>query len=271
MPFPLVAIIPVLVAWGTRAAATYGLARMWSDEPMEELKRVVFGYVVEYAARYAGLNLDPDDPISDASFSSAVSERLGFTVRTLKDRASLEEDVEGYALMLIEQRSGYHLSSLRNVDMLKADMVRIALQILSEKTGIPFAVTTGELTPEAIKEQVLAWGKAQLLTSFGEEASTIAGEIIAAGGLEAVAADLNSRLSQAGSIEAITARQLAFKVAERMATGAVVQFGKVASGLDKKNRRKELNRAYQAKFKRIHGNRQKYVPLGPENANDWDN
>jgi hypothetical protein len=261
MPFPLLALVPPLIAWGTRAVAAYGLARLFSEEPVQELKRLIYSHVVEYAAHYAGLNLDPDDPISDASFSAAVSERVGFQIRTLKDRAMIEEDLEGFALQLIEQRSGYHLSSLRDVEALKGDVKRIGLQYVSAQVGIPLTGLEGDITPDVIKGQLLAWGKAQLLAHIGEESGVLVEEIVTAGGLEAVAQSLNSRLAAMGSREVVTARQFALKMAGNMATKAVEEYGKVAIVLDKKSRRRELNRSYQAKFRRNHGNRQKYVPL----------
>lgn len=261
MPLPLALLIPPLIAWGTRAAATYGLARLFSDEPVQELKRMLLAHIVDYAAQYAGLHLDPDDPISDASFSAAISERVGFPIRTLRDKASIEEDIEHAALALIEQRSGYHLTSLRDVDALKADVKRIGLQYLSDQVGIPLTGMDGDLTPAVIKQQLLDWAKAQLMTSIGEEAGLAVAELIQAGGLEAVAGDMNSKLAELGSLQAVTARQFALKVAEKMASKAVTDFGKTAMGLDKKNRRKAQNREAARRFRAKHGIRLLYVRL----------
>ena len=47
-----------------------------------------------------------------------------------------------------------------------------------------------------------------------------------------------------------------------MASSAVADFGRAAGGMDKKNRKRALGRAAQAKFRAAHGNRQQYIPLG---------
>ena len=240
-----------------------GVASLIDTVLTYNVKKEMFAVVVEYAAKGAGLNLDPEDPFSDASLSGAVSERIGFTVRTLKDKESIKQDLEAYALLLIEQRTGYRLSSLSNVDALKADIERVGMQKLSESVGIPLALPEGgELNAEEVKKQILAWAKPQLMDKLNAEACFNTAEIVNAAGLEAVASDLNSQLSEIGSKQTVTARQIALKVSEKIAVGAVVEFGKVAVSLDRKSRKRERGRASQARFRAAHGARQMYVPLG---------
>lgn len=263
MPFPLLGLVPSLIAWGTRAAATYGLARLFSEEPVEELKNLIVGWIVEYAASRAGLYLDSDDPFSDASLSGAMSQKTGITIRSLKDRAMIEEDVDAYAAAIVSDRSGYTVRSVRNIVTLKEDLTNIGAAMVSDRLGIPLGVVQGETwDSEVIKGRVLEWAKAELMTRLGEDVEIGVQQIMEAGSLEAVANDLNASLSAVGSAENVTARQIAAKLAGVMATNAVVNFGKTARAMSKLDRRRELNRAAQQKFRAAHGNRQQYIPLG---------
>lgn len=261
MPFPLLALVPALVAWGSRALAVYGLSRLFSEQSVSELYDMLIGWVVAEVANRAGLQLDPDQPFSDASMAGAVGQRLGFPVRSLKDPVMIREDLDVYAAGLVSQKSGYQISSVTNIAALRSDLERIGAAIITDRTGIPLG-SAGAFDPAGVREQVLLWAKAELLANMGDELGFSVQEIISAGGIEAVASDLNSRLNNIGSIEAVTSRQLAVKIAEKMASSAVADFGRVAGGMDKKNRKRALGRAAQAKFRAAHGNRQIYVPLG---------
>lgn len=261
MPFPLLAIVPPLIAWGTRAVATYGLARLFSEEPVQELKRIVLGYVVEYAARYAGLELDADDPISDASFSHAVSLRVGFPIRSLRDRDMIVEDLDNFAAAMISEKSGFVVRSVKDVEVLKQDLQRVALAVVTERVGIPLGLSgeSGfELNPEEIKAQILAWAKAQLLAEIKASVRIDAIEMASWADIEAVVKIINDR----AELGQVSAHGVALKIADQLAVAAVGEYQKVVVGMTKKQRRRELNRWYQAKFRRNHGNRQKYIPIG---------
>lgn len=265
MPFPLLALAPALVAWAGRSLAVYGLAKLASDEPVQELKRVVLGFVIESAARYAGLELNEDDPLSDASFSNAVSLRVGFPIRSLRDKEMIREDLDNFAAGLISERSGYLVRSVSSVDLLKEDLLQIAGAEMSARLGLPVGVMPGAgqaFDAVAVREQILMWAKAELMTQISGEIMISVEEIIGAGDLEGAAMQMNTDLLDAGSIENVTARQMAVRIASRLATAAVTDYNKLALSGSKKTRRRELLRAAQAKFRRAHGNRQQYIPLG---------
>lgn len=265
MPFPLLALVPPLIAWGTRAAAVYGLGRLFSEEPVQELKNLILGFVVEQAATRAGLRLDPDDPFSDASMATAVGERVGVPIRSLKDRAMIREDLDGFAASLISEKSGFRVSSVQNVAVLKADLQRIGCALIAERVGLPVGVLPGdgeELDGALVKERILTWAKAELSVRMTEEAGARLAEIQGLADVEGLADELNGKLAALGSDKLVTARRLAVDLAGRMATDAVADFGKLAVVMTKRSRKQELNRAAQAKFRAAHGNREKYVPLG---------
>lgn len=265
MPLPLGAFIPPLIAWGSRALATYGLARLFSDEPVQELRDMLVGWVLEQAATRAGLQLNPDDPFSDASLAGALSQKTGVTIRSLKDRAMIEEDIDAHAAALVSQRSGYVVRSVRNVEMLKADLQRVACALISEKLGLPAGVMPGdgeELDPVAVKERLLAWAKAELYSNINEQVGVSLQEIAAMGDVEALAVELSGQLRAMGSDEEITARRLAVQISSMMATRAVTEYQQAAQNMSKRSRRQLQLRDAQAKFRARHGNRQVYVPLG---------
>lgn len=265
MPFPLLALVPPLIAWGTRSVAVYGLARLFSEEPVQELKNMLFGYIVKYALRYAGLQLDPNDPISDASLSNAVSERLGFNIRTLKDKQVIKEDLENYAALMISQKAGFTIHSVTDINILRADLQRVACAVLSEKLNLPVGIIPGdgeELNVALVRERLLAWAKAELTANLSETVGLSLDEIGAMGDVEGLAEELNGRLADLGSDKLITARRIAVQVASKLATGAISDYQRVAVGMTKRQRRQEQVRQAQAKFRRAHGNRVQYIPLG---------
>lgn len=260
MPLPL-ALVPSIVAWGTRSAAVYGLARLLSDEPIQDLENMLKAWVVEQAAYYAGIELDPETPWSDASLAGGVGQKIGIPLRSLRDRQMITEDLDAYLVAMIEQKSGYRITTVLDRDLLRKDIERIALAVMSEKLGLPVGLVGEEIDPEAIKANLLAWAKAELLANMGEEIGMAVAEIVEAGALDAVASDMNSKLKNIGAVDMVSAQRLAVLVANKLAAGAVADYGKTAAGMNKKNRRREQNRQAQAKFRRLHGNRQKYVPL----------
>lgn len=265
MPFFLAPLVPGLIAWGGRALATYGLARLFSDNSIQELEDLLMGWVVRWVAEKSGLVLDPADPLSDASLAGAVGGRVGFPIRSLKNLDMIREDLDSFAVGLISAKSGYQVRSIQNVATLKEDFLQIGTAELSARLGLPAGVMPGPgavFDPVEIRAQLLTWAKAELMTQVNENVGIGVADVLAAADLEGTAAELNSRLVSLGSVENVTARQLAVRIANEMATAAVVDYQRVALGASKRSRRQESLRAAQAKFRARHGNRQVYVPLG---------
>lgn len=161
------------------------------------IDQIIYEWIVSEAAERAGLNLSPDDPLSDASLSRALSERSGITirslvdkegikvdlmegaakvvrdrtgipVRTFADKAMILEDLEAYALDQLEQRTAIRLSSLRDVEALRGDFLRIAGGVITGQTGIPLTDIT---SPDQIKLDLLDWAKDQAMLEMGESVS----------------------------------------------------------------------------------------------------
>lgn len=230
-----------------------------------DLKQEAFRAIVEETAQRTGLQLDPADPFSDASLSGAVGQRIGVPLRSLKNAETIKEDLEAYALQVISQRSGYELHSVTDVAILRADFQRIACAMLTEKLQLPVGVFPdgdGEIDPAAVRENLLAWAKAELANRVEWEVGYSLDEIKQIGDIETLAAELNGRLAAVGSDQVVTARQIALHVSNKMAVQSIADYGRVSQDIAKATRRQLQLRAAQARFRAKNGNRQKYVPLG---------
>ena len=195
MPVPFIAGVATLLS---TFAASYGLTRLSQDMRETGLLGPLNGLIADEVLERTGLVLDRDHPLSDPSFSKALSEKVGFTIRTLKDKESIKldfldgaaqvvrektgipvrsfydkemivEDLEGYALDQIEKRTNIRLSSLRDVEALRGDFVRIAGGVLVGQTGIPLTDITN---PDQIKLDVMDWAKDQAMIEIGESVNT---------------------------------------------------------------------------------------------------
>lgn len=230
-----------------------------------DLKGEAFAAIVEEVATRTGLALDPQDPFSDASLAGALSQRMGVTIRSVKDREMIVEDIEDFAVGRVSEKLGFQITTLRDPVRMRQDFENAALLMISEKTGIPFAVPTdgGALSVADIKSQVEDWARAKIATEMAGSATAALGALSAEGvDFESVAAEMNGKLEALGSLERVTEKGLALKIAESLVQQSAAQFQATAMGVSKKSRRTLQVREAQRKFRARHGNRQQYVPLG---------
>ena len=222
-------------------------------------------WVVVEAAERAGLQLDPDNPFSDASFCNALYQKTGVQFRTLLDRASVEQDLESYAIAQIQMRTGFQMTvtSFRDVEGLKLDLVNIGLYTVQQRTGIPVAQVSG--TPgewgQQIKDQLLTYAEAELRQKLAGDAQNIAAKMGELVDLDALAGQINQRLSDIGSTQDIDVRGLALSIAQQVSAGAVNRFQVQAAKMNKQDRRAVQNREAQRRFREKWGDRRQYVPL----------
>lgn len=228
-----------------------------------ELWATIKAWIVAEAARLAGLQLDPDNPLSDASLAGAVTQKTGIPLRSLRDRDTVMEDIDDYVAARASEKLGFQISTFRDPAAARADFEAAALQVISLKTGIPFAPGPEGFTVEGIKSQVLDWARPQLAIELSGNAG-MALQVLGGEGVdfEALAAEMNGKLQAIGSGETITAGRIAVHVAESMVKTSAQALQVTAAGLSKKSRRALQVRAAQQKFRAAHGNRQQYVPLG---------
>lgn len=240
-----------------------GIASLVDTILTYDVKQQAFALVVEFAAKGAGLQLDPNDPFSDASMSAAVSQKTGIPLRSLKDQTIIMQDLDDYAAARASEKLGFQISTFRDPARARADFEAAALQVIALKTGIPFAPGPEGFTVDGIKSQVLDWARPQLAIELSGNAGlalqTLAGEGV---DFEALAAEMNGKLKAIGSGETVTAGRIAVHVAESIVKTSAQALQVTAAGLSKKSRRALQVRAAQQKFRAAHGNRQRYVPLG---------
>lgn len=265
MPLPLVPLASALAVplMGLLKWASFAAIVNWLTD--NGVVRAVEQWIVSAALERSGLRLAEEDPLSDASLSAAVSEKFGVPIRSLKDQQMIKEDLDYWTAGQVSERSGYLVRSVSNVDILKEDLERVAAAVLSDRLNIPagvIAADDGVFDPVAIKERLLAWAKAELMTSIEAEIGVSLEEIMAIPDIESAAGEINGRLALLKSDQFVTARRLAFNVANTLAMNAVTEYQQVATRMTKRQRRQEQLRQAQAKFRRRHGNRQVYVPLG---------
>lgn len=266
MPVPL--LVPLASVVGGRLAtwlAWLGVGSIINYVQELGVTEAIYGWIADAAGHYAGLSLDRNDPLSDASLAGAVSQKLGVNIRSLKDQAKIREDLDIWAAALVSERSGYLVTSVSDVAVLRVDLQRVAAAVLTEKLNLPVGVFPddgGEINPVVVRERLLAWAKAELLSGVAQEVGISVDEIYQMGDIEAVAAEMNSRLSGMASDFEVPGRKMAMLIANNMASKAITDYQRVAVGGSKKARRREQIRQAQAKFRSVHGNRQQYVPLG---------
>lgn len=261
MALPLL-LIPAVKLWASRALMGAGLAWLTTESGLLTLWEDIKKAIVKEALERGGLELNPDDPFSDASLSNALSLRTGVTIRTLKDKDSIREDIETYALDLMQQKTGYTITTLRDVERMKYDFMVIGLAIVQQKTGIPLTPPAyGEPWADVIKANVEDWARAKVQTEMAAQVGTALAAIEAHGDLEGIVGRMNTRLADIGSIQTLNVRQLAMEVAEGLASSAVDRFQLAASGVKTRSRRSEQLRAAQRRFRERWGNRSTYNPV----------
>lgn len=240
------------------------MARILRKRRVKELKAMLIGWIVEEAAGRAGLQLDPNDPFSDASMAGAVGARVGIPLRSLRDQAMVIEDIDAFLAARVSEKSGYTVRSVRDVEKLKEDLRRIGAALVTERIGLPVGIIpeNGDWEGDVIKARILEWAKAEVLNQASLRVGSEIASIQALGDFEALAGEINGRLSEIGSLQQVDARNIALGIANKLASEAVAGYQKTVKVLTKRARRQELNRAAQAKFRARHGNRQQYVPLG---------
>lgn len=266
MAGPLILLVPLaevlgaslvgLLKWATVAA----IINYLTDNGVV---RAIYQWIAQAALHHAGLELDENDPLSDASLAGAVSKRTGVTLRSLKDKETIMEDLDTFTCDMIMQRAGYRIASVRNVDTLKADLLRIAAAEMTARLGLPVGVLPedGTFKPEEVKERLIVWAKAEVLNRVGQEIGVKAEELFGLYDFEGLAAEINERLREVDSDFSVTGRKLAISMANKLASKAVTDYQAVALDGTKRGRRKEQIRAAQRRFREKWGNRRQYMPV----------
>lgn len=126
--------------------------------------QIINKWIVSEVEARAGLHLDVNEPLSDQSLSRALSERVGFTISTIKDRQRIKDDLLAGAAQIATQKSGFAIRSLVDKDMLIQDLSAGAAQILERRTGLKL---TDLRDPVTIKNDLLSYGAGRIAAEAG--------------------------------------------------------------------------------------------------------
>ncbi len=200
---------------------------------------------------WTGIRVRPEALATSFGWSEGISAKLGVPLRDITNRQMVKEDVLAAAAGMIAEKSGVLLTDVTDAEKIRADVMKYGAGRLATDAGIYLSDPS---SIEAIKADLKLWGKQQAM-------SEVAGDL---------AAELNLKDSDGVRLrELLAARGYAgvkpvdlLKNANVLLVGyAREEFARAESITKKTARRLQLREA-QSKFRRAHGNRQKYVPLG---------
>ena len=258
-----------LLRWGATALADAAIvyAAIAPDE-YEEIKGEFEEAAIETAASVLGLNLAKKDPLSDASICNAISERTGVALRTLRDRDSIKQDVEHWAMAQLEARTGLYLSNIRDKAAVVRDLARWSSPIVADATGLPL---TDISDVDKTKAEVMEYLQDRALVVLGQDVAKVkklVDEALKAvgSGLDAMAVEIAER----GGIDPATGEPRLKIDVDMIALGILARALLVADkrrrGVEaeqqKASRRKEQMRAAVKRFRERHGSRLTYEPIG---------
>lgn len=237
MPLPVVGIGWLITA----VSSAFGLGLVVSKDGWDAFKNIVNDWIVAEGLRLAGVQLDKNDPLSDASLANALSMRVGFTIRTLKDQAMIEEDLLEAASLKIEERTGVRFNNLRDPEQIKADATTWGVGRLAAETGI---YLSNPLDVLAVKDDLMTWGKQQAM-------SRVASDLSAALGLQdGEGRRLVDLLAAMGHTD-INPKSLMKQANVLLLSYAKEEFGRAAA-LGKVEKRRLQNRLHQRAFRKSH-------------------
>lgn len=269
MPLPVMGAAAA-AAWLARFAAAKkgwmifgaGVGAGVAGLDLEKIKGEVYELVVTAAARFAGLSLDPNDPLSDASFAAAISEKLGVPIRSLKNEAMLREDMASYAALLLNQKTGVELTNPTDPTAIKLDLMRFGGALISERTGIPLTDVTD---PERVKEDVRDWAVTAMYAQMAKDATFASDELQKAGvDIGAIVAQVNAENISRDGARPVEKKAMVMAVLQSSITQHIVRMGtKILKDKIKTKRQLQMARASE-RFRERHGNRMQYVPIDRE-------
>lgn len=160
----LVLLFEAVAGWGVRIAAMRGFAWLAANATATGLalanpawfracRDAFYELCCSLIMNLAGMNLDATDPFSDASICNAIGEKTGMALRTVKDRESVRQDVERWALARLEEKTGLHIRNIRDKEKVVKDMMKFASPVVADATGVPLSdISNMDTTKMEVKE-----------------------------------------------------------------------------------------------------------------------
>lgn len=275
MPLPAV-VIAVLgggseVAAGLNVAAvTVWLTARYSDlldAPIalgKEMLGEVEGWAANKLVEWSGLQLDKDDPFSDASFCTAIEAKTGIALRTLMDKAMIQADLETWGLAQLEEKTdGLKIKNPRDIEQTKKDLYRYVTPFASEKSGIPL---TDLSDTEKTKAEMIEHAKDVALVHLADDIDRARGII---GGLGVDFDAIVKRVQIKGGVDPVTGlpmvnigvNMIVLGILSKALIAADKRHRAMLETCDKQYARREARRESVRKFRAAHGHRMVYQPI----------
>lgn len=246
-----------------------GKLRQWVGEigADADLQAIVYGAICEEVQLRTGLILDRDNPFSDPSLANALTERTGVTIRSIRDKEIIKQDVAYFAAAQIEERTGVHLSNILDRDALKQDLAVFASGVFSQKTGVPI---NNILDLDGTKAELREWAKGEALRYIGSDLQAAAATFDAAGidiaGLMEKAAEkygVNPNTGESMMPQSVDGKSIMLGIINTALTKQIGVVMNRSAKLTKRTRRQEQVRQAQIRFRERHGNRMHYERVRP--------
>jgi hypothetical protein len=240
----------------------YGAA-LAAPELVEYFRGVVYNWIIARFSAGWGVELDRDAPLSDKSLCGAIKSKTGLTLRTIRNKQKIGQDVERWAFAELESRTGLRVRDIRDAKKTKEDVLRFASPIVADLTGIPLSDLSDK---DKVGVEVFAYLKDRALVLLAQDMSKIKKYVASALGEIGTTLDDMARLvvEKGGYDEAGVPRVRAD--AETVAL-AIVANALVKADKRRRNealpelkvaRRKEQLRMGLKRFRERHGHRMTY-------------
>lgn len=217
------------------AAFVKGLDRFMSDEIFEA----------------SGFRIDPDRMWTRQGWADGVGGTLGVPLRDVTDRKKVSEDVMAAGVTLVGQKVGLTLTDVTSVDAIRKDLMSFGVSSLSMDSGI---YLSDPLDIEAVKADLMTWGKQEAMKVISDDIAASA-SLQDGDGLRLI------QLLEARGFPGMKPKEI-MAHAQNVLMGYVAEEFERARPFEKRTRKRMLQRAASDKFRKAHGNRSIYVPLG---------
>lgn len=199
----------------------------------------------------SGVRVDPNALWTAAGWSEGLSTRLGIPLRDITDAEKVKEDVLAAGVSAVVAKVGITLTDITSVDAVRNDLMAFGASSLAIETGI---YLSNPLDVEAVKADLMTWGKQEAMKVVSDDIAASA-SLQDGDGLRLI------QLLEARGFPGMKPKEI-MAHAQSVLIGYVAEEYERARPFEKLARKRLLQRAASDKFRRAHGNRSRYVPLG---------
>lgn len=261
--FVRVVMLSVVSRIGVAGSIVVVTAAIFSGDVVElwnSIKKDIYDAICGIAREKTGLELMPDDPLSDGSIAAALSARSGIEITTVKDPQVLMRDLSKHAAGIVKEHTGVPLTNLLSAGQVKVDIVAYAGDVVYEQSGLDIR---GAVNYDEVQKKIASEVKNKLASLVVSRLRSAAEDF---SNPEATLDELLSMISRAQEAKGLNVRDVALGTAASL---VVASYAKMSAPMKRRVdafRRRAQNREAQRRFRERHGNRMRYNPLKPKPA-----